>query len=214
MQLQEIAARIGIAKYPEFLDATYAELEFDDTPACSLELIDALEKEYGLYGKYYELVRKTAQQINADADRSVWVKVAVAYARSQKTSEGPRKIPVPAPDGTEMTAFLPVHILLPQIPESIEEYRRRGFSEEEIKDLVKTYRGGIAVVENQTGKPGLNQLYYGWQNHFVKVEIYKAGSIQFERRVLPNAAVYLRNKTTGEIIGRYLRNGISLVLDD
>ena len=200
MQLKEIASRIGIAKYPEAMDQVFSGMTFDNTPACDLALIDALEKEYGLYGQYYEQVRRTAEQINEDADRSIWVKAAVAFARSEASSVRARSIPVPAADGTEVTAFLPVHILLPQIPESIAEYRRRGFSEEEIRGLIKTYRGGIAVVENQTGKPGLNQLYYNWQNHFVKVEIYKAGSIQFERRVLPNAAVYLRNKTTSEII--------------
>lgn len=200
MQLQEIASRIGIAKYPEAMDQVFSEMVLDNTPACDLALIDALEEEFGLYGKYYDQVRRTAEQINADADRSTWVKAAVAFARSSKSSERARSIPVPTPDGTEMTAFLPVHILLPQIPDSIAEYRARGFSEEEVKGLAATYRGGIATVENQTGKPGLNQLYYNWQNHFIKVEIYKAGSIQFERRTLPTSAVYLRNKATREVI--------------
>lgn len=200
MELREIAEKIGIAKYPEAMDAVYASMEPNDAPACDLEMLEKLEQEFCLYGKYYNLMKKTGEQINADPLRSTWVKVAVAYARQNETSVAARSIPVPVADGTEVTAFLPAHIIAAQIPESIAEYRRRGFSEEEIADLNKTYRGGIGIVENQTGKPGLNQLYYGWQNHFTKAEIYKAGSIQFELRTLPNAAVYLRHKTTREII--------------
>lgn len=200
MQLCEIAARIGIAKYPAAMDAVYAAMEKDNTPACDLAAIEALEAEFGIYGKYYDLVMQTGEAINADPDRSTWVKVAVAFAQQDPTSASGRSIPVPTPDGTDVTAFLPVHILARQIPASIAEYRARGFSEEEIAGLNHTYRGGIATVERQTDRPGLNQLYYNWQNHFVKVEIYKAGSIEFERRTLPNAAVYLRNKTTREVI--------------
>lgn len=200
MELREIAGKIGIAKYPEAMDAVYAAMEQTDVPACDLAAIEALEQEFGLYGKYYELMKKTGEAINADPLRSAWVKVAVAFARQDETSVTGRSIPVPVADGTEVTAFLPAHILAAQIPESIAMYRRRDFSEDEIRDMVKTYRGGINIVENQTGKPGLNQLYYNWQNHFVKAEIYKAGSIQFELRTLPKAAVYLRNKQTREVI--------------
>ncbi len=200
MELKKIAERIGIAKYPEAMDAVYAAMKQDDQPACDLASIDALQEEYGLYGDYYELVKKTGEQINADPDRSTWVKVAVAFSRQDETSVSGRSIPVPTADGTDVTAFLPVHILAAQIPESIELYRRRGFPEEEIAGLIATYRGGIRVVENQTGRPGLNKLYYGWQNHFIKAEIYKAGSIQFETRTLPQSAVYLRNKQTRDVI--------------
>ena len=200
MELRELAEKIGIAKYPEAMNEVYASMELTDAPACDLDAIDALEQEFGIYGKYYDKVVETGKAINADPLRSTWVKVAVEYARRSPDSVAPRGIPVPAPDGSDVTAFLPVHIIAAQIPASIAEYRRRGFSEEEIADLNKTYRGGISIVENQTGKPGLNQLYYGWQNHFVKAEIYKGGSIQFELRTLPNSAVYLRNKESKEVI--------------
>ena len=200
MNLREIADQIGIGKYPEAMDAVYADMEFTDAPACDLENIENLEKEFGIYGKYYDLVMETGKAINADPLRSIWVKVAVEFARRCTDSIAPRAIPVPAADGTDVTAFLPVHIIAAQIPASIAEYRRRGFSEEEIQEANRTYRGGISVVENQTGRPGLNQLYYGWQNHFLKAEIYKAGSIQFELRTLPNSAVYLRHKETKEVI--------------
>ncbi len=200
MKLCDIAARIGIEKYPEAMDAVFENLPGDDTSACDLADIAALEQEYGIYGKYYDLVMETGKAINEDPDRSAWVKTAVAFSRQDETSVSARSIPVPVADGTAVTAFLPVHILAAQIRESIEQYRRRGFSEEEIRGLNHTYRGGVATVEAQTGQPGLNKLYYSWQNHFIKAEIYKAGSIQFERRTLPNAAVYLRNKNTKEVI--------------
>ena len=75
MELREIAGKIGIAKYPEAMDAVYAAMEQTDVPACDLAAIEALEQEFGLYGKYYELMKRPAKpsmQIPCAALGSRW----------------------------------------------------------------------------------------------------------------------------------------------
>ena len=210
MKLCEIAAAIGIENYPQAMEPYYDPQ--DTAPACDLGLIDSLQKEYSMFGKYYDLVREYAEKVNADPLRSAWIKTAVRFALAGDFDQA-KSVPVPTPDGTLLTSMLPYYILVPQIPVSMAEYRRRGFSEEEVTDLVKVYRTSLATVENHTGLPGCNALYYGWDSHFAKCQIFKVGGLQFEMRKLTGRAAYLRDKQTGNVVpvmcsGTYHRTGI------
>ena len=212
MKFSVIAKAIGIETYPEAMDAVFAQLPRDGAPACDLELIDQLQEAYDMFGQYYDLVRQTAQQINADEARSTWIKVAVRYAMDGDFNQA-RSIPVPVADGTIVTSMLPLYILIPQIPISIADYRRRGFSEEEMTDLISVYKRSIRTVESYTGLPGIDSLYYRWSSHFVKAMIFKTEGLQFELRTLPKMAVYLRNRESGKIVpimceGAYHASGI------
>lgn len=212
MELYEIAESVGIANCPDFLCDVYSKLPVDNTPACDLQLIDQLQTEFRLFGEFYEIVKQTAIQINHDVYRSAWIKTAVAYAKDKCVTDA-RRIPVPKADGTQITALLPLYILLPQIPAGIESYRRRGFSEDEIAQLVKDYAGGIRIVQAQTGLPGINWLYYYWLTLYAKAMIFNTEGLQFELRYVPNAAIYLRNRQDGQVLvlatcGTYHRTGI------
>lgn len=212
MELQEIAESVGIAKYPECLNDAYQSAAMDKSPACDLKLIDELQDAFGLFGQYYDLVKDTAIAVNADEKRSLWVKTAAFYAKDKSVTDA-RRVPVPKADGTQITALLPLYILLPQIPVGIASYRRRGFSEEEIADLVKAYANGIRIVADQTGMPGINWLYYYWLTLYVKAMIFNTDGLQFELRYAPNAAIYLKHKESGEIAmmataGTFHRTGI------
>lgn len=212
MELYEIAQNIGIAKCPDFLIDVYNSLPVDETPACDLRLIDELQTEFQLFGEFYEVVKQTAIQINQDEYRSAWIKTAVAYAKDRSVADA-RRIPVPKADGPQITALLPLYILLPQIPMGIASYRRRGFSETEIAQLMKAYAGGIRIVESQTGMPGINWLYYYWLTLYVKAMIFNTEGLQFELRYAPDAAIYLKNQQDGQILmlatcGTYHRTGI------
>lgn len=198
MELSQIAESIGIAKYPAELDAVYATMPNDDKPACDLALIEQLEKEYNIFDEHYDLVVEMAKVINADEKRSTWVKVAVEFAKDKDVTQA-RRVPVPKADGTQLTAILPLYILIPMIPMGLEEYRRRGFSEEMVARVAKTFGGAMRTVKAHTGMPGINGLYYYWQILFAKAAIFRTGGLQFELRYMPDAVVYLRNRTTGEL---------------
>ena len=212
MELCEIANIVGIDKYPGELDAIYEQLKETDALACDLELIDRLQTEHDIFGQYYDTVRKTAVAINADETRSAWVKAAVSFVMDADVGKA-RTVPVPKPDGTTVTDLLPLYILLPQIPVSIEDYRHRGFSEEELKGLLGAYKAGMRIVEQQTGRPGVNHVYYHWLTLFAKAAIFKTGGLQFELQKLPGTALWLRNRQTGQVVpvmvkGRFHASGI------
>ena len=126
MELCEIAQAIGIAKYPAALNEVFAKTQQTQEPACDLALIERLQQELNFFGDYYDQVCQVAALINADENRSAWVKNAVAYARVSKTAQC-RTIPVPKADGTLVSAMLPVFILVPLFPDAIKQYRRRGW---------------------------------------------------------------------------------------
>lgn len=197
MKLCDIAKAIGIETYPEAMEVYYDPK--DTAPACDLAVIDRLQKDYNMFGDFYPLVRQYAQQINADEKRSAWVKTAVAFCRAGDFNQA-KSVPVPVADGTMLTSMLPFYILVAQIPDSLSEYRRRGFREEELEEHYKVYRDSLRIVEEHTGMPGTNALYYGWDTHFVKAQIFFVKGLQYEMRTLPGQAVYLREKATGRIL--------------
>ena len=215
MVLRQIADQVGIGKYPEELDALFAGMPASDVPACDVGLIDSLQVRYDIFGAYYDAVRKTAALINADPVRSAWVRAGAAFV-SSSTLEQARRLPVPAADGTVLTAMLALHILIPQIPDSIQRYRCQGVGEEELQGYLDAYKSGIRIVEMQTGIPGINGVYYGWLLRFAKAEIFKTGGLQFEIRTLPAAAMYLQNRKSRQILpimckGTFHASGIQVL---
>ena len=215
MEFNEIAKALGFAKYPEGLDAAYKLIVADRKPACDISLIDRLQIEFALFGEYYDVVKETAFAVNADMIRSAWVKTAAFYVQDKSVTEA-RQVPVPKADGTQITALLPLYILLPQIPLGIEEYRKKGFTEDEIADLVKAYAGGIRTVESQTGTAGINWLYYYWLTLYTKAAIFNTCGLQFELRYVPDAVICLKNKIDGQILllatrGTFHRSGIQVL---
>lgn len=199
MELRKVADALGIATYPDAMEEIYRSMSEKDAFACDLALIDQLQAEYGIFGEYYNVVRETAQQVNADPVRSAWVRVAAQYALNSDPKQA-TEIPEPIYDGTAMNDLLLLYVVLPQIPGSIESYRIRGFSEEELSDILKVYKGSIRIVENRTGRPGINKSYYKWLLHFSKVQIFKTMGLQFGLGRLPKLAVWLRNRVTGQLV--------------
>jgi len=193
----EIAASVGIKEYPVAMESYYDPT--DKMPACDLQTIFDLQQQYHMFGDYYELVKEYGEKLNGDENRSAWVKTAVAFCRAGDFNQA-KSVPVPVADGTLMTSMMPFYILAAQIPDSLAEYRRRGFREEELEEHYKVYRDSLGIVENHTGLPGTNSLYYGWDTHFIKAQIFFVGGLQYEMRTLPNQAIYLKEKATGRII--------------
>lgn len=217
MELRKIADAIGIEEqYDPELDAVYAAMPKTDSPACDLDAIDKLQADYDTFGEFYELVRAIAIQINADPNRSAWIKAASAYAKDR-----PRKIvnriPVPKPDGTVVTSLLPLYILVSMLPSGVEEYRRRGFSEKEIGLCMHRIWDGLRIVKKQTGMPGINKTYFTWQTLFAKARIFELEEgLQFEMKKVQDAAIYIRNKKTGQILpiinkGMVHRSGLHML---
>ena len=215
MLFSEIAACIGIDKYPQEMDGIYETIKNDTAPACNLAMIEKLQKQYDVFGKYYADVVETAQQINEDCRRSAWVKTAAAYAVQVGAGET-KRIPGPAFGENKVDDYLRLHILICLIPTSVAEYEKRGFSQEEITHLLASYKLSMSIVEEQTGRPGINAAYHAWMSIFAKVSIFETDGLQFELYKLPKGAVYLKNRESGEVIallieGTFHASGIQLL---
>ena len=196
MEFRQIAQKLGVEQYPAELDKLYKE---NDTPACDFSLMERLQTEYDLFGDYYDKVREAAQQINSDPARSAWVRTTVSFAKDADV-ETACTVPAPATDGTAAGDFLPLFTLLPQIPKAIAEYKKRGFSYDEILDIMKDFRLSFGIVEEQTGSSGVENIYYGWLTIFAKAQIFCLMGLQFEFFKLPKGVLWLRNRTTGEVV--------------
>lgn len=198
MTLREIADQIGVGEYPEVFEEIYKNLSPDE-PACDIDLIHRLQNEHELFGDFYELVCKAAEQLNADPVYSAWVKVNARYGLDYRMTSTP-ELPDFESKETLITDFLYLFIILPQIPVSINSYRTRGFSEEELKALLSNYRGSIRIVERRTGRPGLDKPYYKWVSHFSRGTLFQTGGFQFDIKEVSNMAIWLRNRQSGQIV--------------
>lgn len=217
MELREIAHSIGITgNYDPVMDEIYAKLPRNGAPACDLAVIDRLQADYDTFGPFYDTVRAVAIQINEDDKRSAWIKTAVAYALD-RPQEIVSKIPVPVRDGTLITSLLALYILVGMLPSAVEEYRRRGFSEKEIGLVMHRIYDGMRIVHKQSGMPGINRVYYTWQTLFAKARIFELEEgLQFEMKKVHDAAVYIRNRQTGQIVpilnqGMVHRSGLHML---
>ena len=200
MDLSKLATALGItAKLPDKLLEFAENYQDDGSVACDLAVVEALQQELDLFGEFFAPIMRAGEAINENETLSAWVRVSSQYALQADFADA-RSIPVPPTDGTETMDFLPLFMLLPQIPVSIAQYRDRGFPEAELEDLLRGYQGGISIVRNQTGRPGVNQTYFNWFTHYTKAILFKTHTLQFEKLTMPLGACWLKNKETGEII--------------
>ena len=201
MELRQIANAIGITdEFDPELETYYAATLASEGQACDLAFMDKIQADYDTFGEYYPQIRQAAEAINADPLRSLWIRTAVSYANDH-SRKLVNRIPVPAPDGTVVTAFLPLYILIGMFPQGIAEYRHRGFDEAEIRLVMRRIWDGIRIVERQTGMPGINKTYFTWQTLYAKALIFEfAEGLQFEVKKAFTTAVYIRNKESGQIL--------------
>ena len=212
-ELRRIADRLQLGEYPEELETIFEEQRGSKLPACDIGLIDALQQEHDLFGRFYEIVKKTACAVNSDPDMSLWVRAAAQYCRTCGSTAMAKKLPVPVADGSPQRDFMMLFVMLPTIPDGFQSLQDHGFSKEELWDMENAFKSGISIVEEQTGRPGVNSVYYGWLNLYIRGLIFRVDTMQFELRSLPGNILWLKNRETGNIVpvsvkGTFHRSGV------
>ena len=197
MDMKWIATQLGIQEYPEELDVLYATLP--ENPACDLALIKQLQTEYDIFGEFYDLILDTAKKVNASPVHSGWVRAAARFSMDGDSTQAYR-IPEPAYDGGPMNDFLLLYVLIPQIPGSIEKYKAMGLDAEQLADILNAWKSSFRIVQERTGRPGINKAYYNWMVHFTKARIFKTKGLQFEEKKLPEQAVWIYNAAQGKLL--------------
>jgi len=209
-ELRLLVDRLGLGEYPEGLEAVYEETKGSNAPACDLALINSLQETYDLFGEYYDLVKETAEQINADPDLNAYVRAAAKFHKENDRATA-CKLPVPTMGISPVMNFLMLHIMMPMIPESFKSLEKRGFVWDEMEDNRRAYKSGISIVKRQTGQPGINKTYFSWDNLYCRAQIYKVAGFWFEIKQLPAQALWLRNRETKQVVplmkGTFFRDG-------
>lgn len=199
MTLSQAATRIGISQYPAEMDRVWEAVKANLQPACDLQVIEELQRQYDLFGKFYTDVVETANEINEDDAYSLWVKTAAAYGKTA-TLKQLKEIPVPPVQDSKELDYLPLQILICLIPESIAQYTKRFFSEEEIRSLLNSYKESLEIMQTLQGRPGYNEVYYRWQCIYAKACLFETEGMEFELFQLPDSAIYLKNNESGEVV--------------
>lgn len=196
MKLHEIAERINITSYPEALNNI---TNWDSVPDISnLQWLEEIENTYHVLGRYYPLVYKAAQELQADKNRYHWGMTVAKYLTCCTVPDA-RDVPMPQRNGTLIGDFLPLLILLTQLPAAVAECRRRKMSEDMIRRNFDHIVDGISIVEYRSGKPGIDLTYFRWLVKFCKCTLFNSHNFNFELRDFPGKAFVLQNKTSGEL---------------
>lgn len=191
MKLREIADKLGIGEYPEGLETAVS------ISICDEGLIKALEERFSMFRDFYDAVIEGAQALQKDPLRLAWGEAAAGYVKTASVEEA-RQVPLPMEAG--QSDMLPLLIQLPLLLDAAENYRRRGFSEETVRELMGSYYFCMDVVRKRTGKIGLDLRYFRWQFLYTKSLIFRYHGFNIEVREAPQTAFILKNREDGRVV--------------
>ena len=213
-RLRKIADKLGLGEYPDAMEAIFESQEGSIAPACDLALIDRLQEKYDLFGEFYDVVKESAEKINADPELNAYIRAAIQYNKETNVS-GLVKLPGPAICGKPELDLMLFHVVIPMIEASFARRDQAGFTWEEQKDAREIYKNAIREVQKSTGHPGVRQGNLTRFGLYSRAQIYSHAGFLFEIKQLLARALWLRNRKTGQLIplmkGRFYRDGIMLI---
>lgn len=205
MELREIALSLGIQEYPPVLDEVYASLSDHSIDICDTNVIARLDDTMNILDTNRDAILEAARRLRQEPARYLWGQTVAAYF-PRATLADVRAVPLPVEPGAGDP--LPLLILLSQLPTTIEEYRRRGLSEEDLRKTLGTFRGCTEGVRRVTGVAGIDLRYYNWLCLYIKCTIFHHSGFEFEIRAFSPGCTVLKNKKTGELLP--MMDGVTL----
>ena len=199
MELLSLYRAIGVDSCPPEMEAQLSAFTETSIPSCDIHVIDALQAEWNMFGQFHETVKAVAQEINADPYHNAWIGAAATFAKEHSRKEI-CQIPIPRKSGRLISSLLPLYIIIALLPSGIAKYRSLGFPDPEIQVLMHQVLNSLKISHNQFDMLGINRSYFSWLLLFAKAEIFQISGFQFEIKKLPEAAVYIKNRQTGEIV--------------
>jgi hypothetical protein len=216
MTLQEAARILEIETLPETL-LQFEATEHPRHDSCDLARIERLEREYGMLGEYFSPVLSCLEAIEGNEALKAYTDAIVSYLYVHSLEEA-GALPIELPRDAAVKPYYLLTVLCALIPRGIEEYRARGFSEEEIHTLLdRDIRERVALAEGFSGEKGLPRGAFGWLMHYATAQIFRAGIFNITPRRLRSyePAILLRNKESGAYAvvltrGDFHRSGMTL----
>ena len=174
-----------------------------DTPPtvsiCDRGVLAFLEERYGLLGKFREPLLECLSMVEASPALLTYGNAVASYMIRAR-SEDAKKVPVPITDEDNVMRFYPLLILCAMFPSATKKYRGRGFTEDEICEiLTPTVENRVALCEEHSQKKGMDAAGYNWLRLYALAEIFPAGIFNITPKHHERGTVVLKNKHTGEL---------------
>lgn len=198
MAFSEIAKRLGLETYPAEMDGIYQSLKKGDENPISREALVALQDQLGLYGTYFDDVLVAFENLKEDKDLFDFANVAALYQASA-SYEDARKLPYPPMNRTPARDLLPVFLWLERIKIAVEQFQKRGFTKDEICELMGVFKDSIAVNEVRYGRPCLDWAHFSWISHYLYCRLFTCGGFNYNFTQNSANTTVLKNKKSGEV---------------
>lgn len=213
MNLNEIAAALGVENYSHKLIEVFENLDKVCVDPCDKVFLGNLEKEYGILKEHFESVLAAAEEVKNNPILYPWVKTVATAIKTGTVQDG-NGIPTPVSDKTLAGDWMPLLMLLPSIPDVQSFYRKLGFDEADVNNVLQSFYRGIESSQKNMGRPGYNRSYFNWQLTYVRGELFRFKSFNYELRSMPCGYI-LKNRENGTILpltsgGKYHRSGMEL----
>lgn len=201
--LEELAAAVGCAAYPQRWNDFYAEVMADyDANGCrysSLAFYDRLEQDYDCFGeKYGPIYREAAQKTAAiePLDRFLALMARAVQDADKKDEDIRSTAMLKAPEGENPLAYNMLFGLVAcsQLDTAAENMRSRGIPEDILRDTLRLVIGCEASFERRHGgQHGYDILW--WAQLHIDGKLYKIGRLELELlEALPFPIQVLQNK--------------------
>jgi hypothetical protein len=188
MDFSELIKKLGIEKYPDSLPQIFETqrepLDLSDS------FFDKLEDEFSALGARIDDLKLCAEAVKKDSALMEYTRTAVRFLGQAAHHEG-HSLALPALDGDSPLYHYPILLLALALPAGIENYRRRGFEDEEIKGMLSAFRGRINS-KDKDGKP--SNSGYNWLRHYTSAALFNAGLFGVTPRVIDAPIIILKNK--------------------
>lgn len=201
MNIKELFKRLKIeAEIPDAiieiskrdnLDGSFAENDF----------IMSVQEKYDIFcEEYLELVLKGAEALKKNEELFFLSKIVVTYMleHTEKSERSRISSILPEPLGTIEGDMFYTIIAIPLIEAAAQNYRARGFSEEEIKNNFKCLNTVIMIGSWELSRPVSRKMYFFWNLNYLNCTIFDSGVFNFELSRYPKNSIVLKNKITGE----------------
>jgi hypothetical protein len=201
--LEELAAAVGCAAYPQRWNDFYAEVMADyDANGCRYSapaFYDRLEQKYDCFGeKYGPIYREAAQKTAAiePLDRFLALMARAVQDADKKDADIRGTSMLKAPDGADPLAYNMLFGLVAcsQLDTAAENMRRRGIPEAILRDTLRLVIGCESSYERRHGgQHGYDILW--WAQLHVDGKLYRIGRLELELlEELPFPILVLRHK--------------------
>lgn len=208
MTFSEIIEELGIESYPAELEEIYKDakgvLNFSEKD------IDMLEREYSVIGACQAELVDCLNEIRSNSALWEYTAAAAAYLSRVSHAEG-LKLKLPSVSNEYPTCYYSALLLVMAMPEAINNYLRRGFSKDEVADIVSAFRAKMNASNESGEKLGLDSSAYNWLRHYTSSVIFKTSLFGITPRILNSPLMLLKNSCGEYKImmtgGRFHRDG-------